>query len=219
MVELEFGAQKIVNRDGSQDRLLPTQFNLGINSWFDLRMGWSGPALRQDAVGERRSGGSDPVLGGQALFLKQAGSGLDLGLAHWHKLPRASVAKGIGSGKHDDTLLLTASRTLGHWALDLNTGANWIGRCRGEGRVRQAAASFAVTYAAAPGWNVTLDTYALAATELGHQALSSVCAVSRDVTPNLCLDLGVEVGHSHGAPSYSINAGLVWRMGRLWTVS
>lgn len=216
IVELEFGAQKIFNQDHSEDRYLPTQFNFGVNSWFDLRLGWSGPALRQDAQGERRTGGGDPVLGGQVLFLKQAGSGLDLGLAHWHKLPRASVTKGIGSGKHDDTLLVTASRTLGRWLIDVNAGANWIGRCEGQGRVRQAAASCAVTYAAAPGWNVTLDTYALAATELGHQAISSVLAVSRDVTPSLCVDCGVELGHTKGAPRMSLNAGLVWRMGRLW---
>lgn len=216
IVELELGAQRISNRDGSEDRFVPTQLNFGINSWFDLRVGWSGPALRKDSQGEQKVGGSDPVFGGQVLFLSQARSGVDLGLAHWHKLPRASVAKGIGTGRHDDTLLVTASRTLGRWALDLNAGANWIGRRSGEGRVRQAVISLAVTYAATSAWNLTLDTYALAATELGPQALSSVLAVRRDLTPDLCVDCGVEVGHTQGAPRLSLNAGLVWRLGRLF---
>ena len=217
MVELELGAQKIFNRDGCQDGFVPTQLNFGLNRWFDLRLGWSGPALRKDSQGDHKTGGSDPVFGGQALFLTQAGSGVDLGCAYWHKLPVASVAKGIGTGRHDDTLVLTASRTLGPWLLDLNAGANWIGRKEGEGRVRQAALSLAITYAPAPGWNLTLDTYALAATELGRQALSSVLALSRDLTPTLCVDCGVERGHSAGAPRLSLNAGLVWRMGKLWS--
>lgn len=214
VLELEFGAQWISNRDRSEDRCFPTQLNLGITSWFDLRLGWSGPALRKDSQGGDQQGGSDPLLGGQVLFLPQDAAGLDLGLAYWHKFPRASVGKGIGTGKHDDTLLLTASRTLGRWAFDLNAGANWLGRCEGEGRVRQGAVSLAVTCALSPGWNLTLDTYALAATELNARAVSSILALSRDLTPNLCVDVGVEAGLTQGAPRLSLNAGLAWRIGR-----
>ncbi len=216
LLELELGVQRIYNRDSSSDTLLPAQLNLGICKWFDVRIGWGGPVLRKDSQGELAEGSSDPVLGGQALFLKQAGAGLDLGLAYWHKLPRSSTKKGICTGKHDDTLLITASRTFGRWALDLNAGANWIGRPEGEGRVRQAAGSLAVTCALASGWNLTLDAYALAATELNARAVSSILALSRDITPNLSMDIGVEAGLTQGAPRMSLNAGLVWRLGRLW---
>ena len=216
VLELELGAQRIANRDGSADSLFPTQFNLGVTPWLDLRFGWSGPTLRKDSQGEVRNGGGDPVFGGQALLLNEAACGLDLGLAYWHKLPRASVAKGIGTGQADDTLLLVASRCLGRWGVDVNLGANWIGRPAGTGRVRQAAASVAVTRAVAPTWNLTLDTYALAATELSPRALSSILALSRDLGPGLCVDVGVEVGLTKGAPRLSLNAGLVWRLGRLW---
>jgi len=216
VLELELGAQHIYNRDQSGDHYFPTQLNLGICEWFDIRFGWNGPTLRRDSQGELQNGGGDPVFGGQAQFLKQDGSGLDLGLAYWHKLPRASVAKGIGTGKHDDTLLITASRTYRRWGFDLNAGANWIGRPEGEGRIRQAAASFSVTYALAPCWNLTLDTYALAGTEAGPRAVSTILALSRDLTSNLCVDVGIEAGLTQGAPRMSVNGGLVWRMGRLW---
>jgi len=216
VLELEFGVQRIYNRDGSNDTLLPAQLNLGICEWFDVRVGWGGPVLRKDSQGQLAEGKSDPVIGGQALIFKQDAAGLDLGVAYWHKLPRASTEKGICTGKHDDTLLITASRTFGRWALDLNAGANWIGRPEGEGRVRQAAGSLSVTYALASGWNLTLDTYALAATELNDRAVSSILALSRDITPNLCMDVGIEAGLTQGAPRVSLNAGLVWCLGRLW---
>jgi hypothetical protein len=217
VLELEFGAQKIRNRDRSETNYFPTQLNLGVCEWFDVRLGWSGPTLRKDSQGEVKNGGGDPVFGGQALALKQDAAGLDLGLAYWHKVPRASVAKGIGTGKHDDTLLVTASRVCGSWAIDLNAGANWVGHPEAEGRVRQGALSLCVTCAVAPCWNLTLDTYALAGTELGPRAVSSILALSHDISPNLCVDIGVEAGLTQGAPRMSLNAGLVWRMGRLWT--
>lgn len=216
VLELELGAQVIRNRDRSEDRYMPTQLNLGLCPWFDMRLGWSGPTLRKDSQGEQREGNGDPVLGGQALFLRQEQAGLDLGLAYWHKVPRASVARRIGTGRHDDTVLLTASCTKGRWAVDLNAGANWIGRPGDAGRVRQAAASLSVTCAVAPCWNLTLDTYALAATELNGRAVSTILALSRDLAPNLCVDIGVEGGLTAGAPRVSLNAGLVWRLGHLW---
>jgi hypothetical protein len=215
VLELEFGAQYIRNRDGSTDRLFPTQLNLGVTPWLDLRAGWGGPILRKDSQGDEVQGGTDPVFGGQALFLRQDRAGLDLGLAYWHKQARGSIAKGISTGRNDDTVLLTLSRTAGRLLVDLNAGANFLGRPEG-GRVRQGALSLALTYAFAPRWNLTLDTYALAATELNKRATSSILAVSHEARPDLCVDLGVEVGHDGGAPEYSLNAGFVWRLGRFW---
>ena len=112
VLELEVGVQRISNRNRSEDTCFPVQLNLGVSTWFDLRFGWSGPMLRRDSQGDSHQGGGDPVVGGQALLLNQGTEGLDLGLAYWHKVPRASVSKGIGTGKHDDTLLLTASQPL-----------------------------------------------------------------------------------------------------------
>jgi len=217
VLELEAGAQRIANRDGSSDALLPIQFNLGLTPWLDVRVGWGGPLLRKDSQGVEVRGGTDPVFGGQALLLRQASAGLDLGLAWWHKQPRGSISKGISTGRPDDTLLLTLSRLQGRFLIDVNAGANFLGRPGGEGRVRQGAVSVAVTYALAPGWNLTLDTYALERTELNKRATSSILAVSRDFGPRLCVDLGVEVGHSDGAPKFSLNAGLVYRFGPFWT--
>ncbi len=216
VLELEFGGQRIRNRDGSTDQQFPTQLNLGITRWLDVRVGWGGPLLRKDSQGTRVEGGTDPVVGAQLLALRQDRAGIDLGLAWWHKHPLASVSKGISSGRHDDTILVTCSRTVGRLLVDVNAGANFLGRPTGDGRVRQGAVSLALTYAVAPGWNLTLDSYALSATDLNKRATSSILALSRDVSPRLCVDLGVERGHDQGAPTYSLNAGLVYRLGPLW---
>ena len=213
---LNLGAQAGFDRDGAKSRRMPTQLALGLTSWLDARVAWSGPTRLQDAVGGSRSGGGDPLFGGQAQALHQDQAGLDLGLAYWHKLPRASVQKGIGSGKADDTLLATGTRTAGAWEFDANAGANWLGRQDGPGRIRQGVATLAVTRTLGPGWNLSLDTSALAATELGARSVTSLLALSRDLTPDLTVDLGAEAGLTRSAERMAIDAGLVWRVCRFW---
>jgi hypothetical protein len=216
VLELEWGLQALENRDCSSDRLMPTQFNLGLSPWLDVRLGWNGPLQRRDSGGEVTNGASDWMAGGQGLFLRQAKAGLDLGFSYWHKVPATDSRRGLCSGRHDDSLVLTASRTHRGVVVDVNAGFNWIGRCGGPGRVRQGVASLAVTVVPARDWNLTLDTCALAATELGPRTVSSILAMSRNVGPNLCLDAAVEAGLTRKAPRLALNLGLVWRLGRLW---
>jgi len=213
---LNLGAQAGFDRDGAESRRMPTQLALGLASWLDVRVAWSGPTRLQDADGGSRSGGGDPLFGGQIQALRQDQAGLDLGLAYWHKLPRASIQKGIGSGKADDTLLATGTRTAGDWEFDANAGANWLGRQDGSGRIRQGVATLAVTRTLGPGWNLSLDTSALAATELGPRSVTSLLALGRDLSPDLTVDLGAEAGLTRGAERMAIDAGLVWRVGRFW---
>lgn len=210
------GSQTSHGRDGSQAQRFPVQVDLGICQWFDLRVSWSGPTTLKDAQGASQSGGADPLFGGQFQGLHQDQAGVDLGLAYWHKLPRASVEKGIGTGKADDTLMVTASRTSGAWEFDMNGGANWLGQRDADGRIRQGVISLAVTRALGSGWNVSLDNVALAAAGSSPRSITSILAVSRDISPSLCLDLGVEAGLTRSAERLALDAGLVWRVGRLW---
>jgi len=76
--------------------------------------------------------------------------------------------------------------------------------------------SLAATRALAPGWSASLDTYVLAGTELEPRAATSILAVDWAVHPRLTLDLGVEAGLTRSAQRFSLDAGLVWRVGRLW---
>ncbi|HNX94041.1 MAG TPA: transporter [Holophaga sp.] len=217
VLELEFGGQKLAQRDGSQSLLFPTQFNLGVASWVDLRLGWSAHNRLQGVDGSRAEGFGDPQIGTQIRFLPQQACGVDLGLAYWHKFSLASAHKGIGTGASDDSAVLVLTRTSGNWVFDVNVGANWVGRAddaRG-GRVRQPVGSFCATWLVASGWNVTLDTYAIGATELSPTVISSILAVSRRISRDLTLDIAVESGLNQAAPRLGLNAGLVWRMGRI----
>lgn len=215
-LELEAGLQSMDHHDGRNSRSMPTQLNLGLTSWLDVRFGWSGHNVNRTADGHQDQGFGDPLVGGQALLAPQSLAGLDIGLAYWHKVPRGSVQRGISSGAHDDQGALVLSRGRGPWMMDLNLGANWIGRSDQPGRVRQPFAAVALTWAFSPGWNATLEAYTLAGTEAGPRVASSILALSRDLNPALTLDVALERTLTQGAHRLALNAGLVWRMGHLW---
>jgi len=80
VLQLNAGAQDARDRDGGEARRFPSQLALGAVSWFDLRVAWSGPTTLKDPEGNRRSGGGDPLFGGQAQALRQDRAGLDLGV-------------------------------------------------------------------------------------------------------------------------------------------
>jgi hypothetical protein len=213
---LNAGVQRADARDDSSARRFPLQLALGVTPWLDVRVAWSGPNHLVDADGTGHDGPGDPLFGGQLQFLRQDAAGLDLGLAYWHKLPRASVAKGIGTGKADDTLVLAASHGAGPWQFDVNAGGNWLGRTEDSGRIRQGLASAAVTRALAPGWSASLEASLQAGSEAGPRAATGLLAVSRDLGAELTVDLGIEAGLSQSAERFAVDAGVVWRMAQLW---
>jgi len=137
-------------------------------------------------------------------------------LVYWHKLPRASAAKGLGTGRPDDHVVFTGTAIRGRWAFDVYAGVLFLGRPEGRGRVRQGVASAALTCALDERWNLTLDTYALAATEGNPRVVSSILAVSWVLREGLVLDAALEKGLTSDAPRWGVNLGLVWRLGRLW---
>lgn len=212
-VELEAGLQGTAHRDGSRHGTLPFQLNVGLLAWVDLRIGSSGHNIVRDPLGQDTQGFGEPLLGGQLLLARQASAGLDVGLAAWHKFAASRPRESIASGAVDDTAFLVLSRSAGRWAFDVNLGANWIGDPAG-GRLRQAAASCTATWAVAPGWNLSFDTYALAATRASRRTASSILALSRDVGSSLTLDVAVEAGWTREAPWLALNLGMVWRVGR-----
>lgn len=210
--DLELGGQHAVYRDGSSNSCFPTQLDVGLCSFADLRIQWSGYNRQRDTEGNHAEGFGDAQLGGQLLFVPQDKLGLDLGFAYWHKVPSASVARDIGTGFCDDSTFALLTRTQGCWVVDVNLGANWVGTP--EGRVRQGAVSLCLTWLVAPGWNLSWDTYAIEGTRLGPRTKSTILALNHRVSPDLLLDAAVEAGLNPQGPKYVLNAGLVWRMGR-----
>jgi len=215
-LELELGGSHAFAKDRSREGAIAGQLNLGLTSWLDLRFGGSPRSWNRDADGLSNRGAGDPFIGGQVLFVDQDKAGADIGLIYSHLIPRASVSKGLSSGYHEDTLMLAVSRSMGRWAVDLNAGYVRSKVEDGSRKATQKAGSFAITYAPAQGWNISLDTYGKAKSDLGDRELSSILGASYDVNDRLTLDVSVEHGWAETSPRLAVNAGLIYRFGKLW---
>lgn len=216
VLELELGGSQVYGKDDTREGGVTAQFNLGITSWLDLRFGWTPHAWNRDTDGNTNRGASDPFIGGQILFASQDKAGADIGLVYSHALPRASVTKGLSSGYHEDSLLLAVSRTMGRWAVDVNAGLVRTRVEDGSRKENQKVGSVAVTYLPAQGWNLTLDNYAVAKSDLGDREFGSILAASYDVSDHLTLDMSVERSWAEASPRFAFNAGLIYRFGKLW---
>ncbi|HJW08086.1 MAG TPA: hypothetical protein VJ483_00530, partial [Holophagaceae bacterium] len=120
VAELEFGLQRTLFSDDSRSDYQPTLLKLGLTSDLELRFGWNGWTRNEDASGAAVTGATDPSLGFTWRLLRQDAFGADVALTYAHKLPRASVRKGIGSGAPDDTAGLLFSKDFGALHADLN---------------------------------------------------------------------------------------------------
>jgi len=214
-LDLELGGSQYFGKDGSREGGMNAQLDLGLSSWLDLRIGWTGHTWWQ-AEGRQEEGPGDPYIGGQLLLASQDKAGLGLGLAYSHLLPRGDADKGLSSGFHEDTLLLQVGRSLGRWALDANLGIHRTKNPETLQRVNQKVGSFAITYAPANKWNLTLDTHGVAKSELGDRELGSILALGHDLGERLKVDLSVERGWAQASPRFAFNAGLIYRIGKIW---
>lgn len=213
VAELEFGLQRTLYPDASRSDYQPTLLKLGLTQDLELRFGWNGVTRNEDPGGASVTGGTDPSLGFTWRLLRQDAFGADLALTYAHKLPRASVQKGIGSGAPDDTAGILLSKDFGALHADLNVLETWVGQ-PGAGRLRQPAAALAFTHPLAGPWSAGAEVYVISGGEAGPRDLATLWNVAYQVSPRLVLDAGFDHGLNHEAPRWNYFVGLTWGVGR-----
>ncbi|HJU83807.1 MAG TPA: hypothetical protein VJ600_06330 [Holophagaceae bacterium] len=213
VAELEFGLQRTLQPDGSRSDYQPTLLKLGLTEDFELRLGWNGWERDEDPSGAAVTGPTDPNFGFTWRLLRQEPFGADVALTYAHKLPRASVLKGIGSGAPDDTLGVLASKDFGPLHADFNVLETWVGQ-PGAGRLRQPAAALALTHPLAGPWSMGAEVYAIGGGAAGPRTVSTLWNLAYQVSPRLVLDAGFDRGLNQDAPRWNCFAGLTWGIGR-----
>ena len=213
VAELEWGLQRTLYTDGSRSDYQPTLLKLGLSEDFELRLGWNGWARNEDPSGAAVTGPTDPSFGFTWRLFRQDALGADLAISYTHKVPRASVLKGIGSGAPDDTLILLASKDFGKLHADLNALETFVG-VPGGGRLRQPAAALALTHPLEGSWSLGAELYAIGGGEAGPRIVSTLWNVAYQVSPRLVLDAGFDHGLNAEAPRWNYFVGLTWGVGR-----
>ena len=213
VAELEFGLQRTISADSSRSDFQSALLKLGITENFELRISWNGFARIVDPQGGSQSGPSDPSIGFTWRFLRQDAAGVDLALSYAHKIPRASVEKGIGSGAADDALVFLASKDFGKLHADFNLLQTWVGQADGP-HIKQPGAALALTHPLAGDWGIGAEIYAIAASDAGPRTVATLWNLSYQVSPRLVLDAGFDHRLNNDAARWNYYLGLTYGLGR-----
>jgi hypothetical protein len=218
VAELEWGLQRSVLRDDSTAFGTPTLLKLGLMKDLELRLATTGYLRLAPAGGGAVTGLGDFNLGAQWCYLHDGLFGTDQAIQVSHTFPTAPSAQGLGNGAPIDTLLLLFSRDAGPYHVDVNVLESWIGLTPdlGGGRARQAAGTVSISRSLGEAWSVTGELYTLQGTPQNDRIVSNLWCVAYKVSKRLVLDGGVDLGLTHGAPRYTLFAGLTVGLARFY---
>ncbi len=214
VAELEAGVQRSALRDGGDVFASPFLLKLGLVRHLELRVGGNG--LLRQADPAAATGFGDTTLGAQWCYWPGGPLGFEEAVQLTWKFPTASAAKGLGSGESDATLMLLLSRDAGPFHADINGLLTRVGRpaALAGGSERQGAGTLSVTRNLGERWSLTGELYSIGRTSLGPLLMSNLWAVAYKARSSLVFDGAVDVGISHGAPRYTILAGVTTGLGR-----
>ena len=216
VAEVEWGVQQSALRSESTAFSTPTLLKLGLAADFELRISSNGFLRLGSAGAASATGLADVALGVQWCYLHKGFLGTDQALQVTHKFATADAEKGLGSGVADDTVVLLFSRDLGANHVDVNFLYTWLGKtvARGGGRESQPAATISASHVVTETWSFGGEVYGIGGTPSTRRIVSNLWYAAYKVSRRLVLDGGVDIGLSHGAPRYSVFAGLTYGIGR-----
>ena len=214
-VEIEIGGERDHNSDGTNTLSFPTNVKIGVFPRAQVNVIVSGLVGTVSNTSARGIG--DVTLGLKYRLLEDATIVSDFAILPSVKFPSASVARGLGSGTTDVSLLLISSRSVGATDVDINVGGTQ--HFGGDGNTPTistlwtVSAGFPVT--GRLGW--TAEVYGFPGTA-GPGGAKEIVAILGGPTWQplkwLATDAGI-IEPVKGPQPRAFYAGLVWNVGKI----
>ena len=170
----------------------------------------TGLATARTSGTDRQTGFGDTTLGARWRFVEETHRAPQAGVAYFLKVPTASAARGLGTGKVDHLLYLMSAKSFGKAYVFGQAGCSLLGAA---GQKNNAVYGLAVTYQAAEKLILGAQIYGnTAPTEGGPGELAYGFGLTDNFAPNRALL--VAVSHStHGLYDCNLYAGVTWTLG------
>lgn len=164
--------------------------------------------VSQSADGIRNTGTGDTLLGAQVVLQHESKTRPGVALAYYVKLPSASVAKGLGTGRVDHNLLALVSKNVGGTTFDFNAIYLLAGRTTDDGHASSAQAALAASRNVTKRFGVQGELSGLTRNDAQPGAMFTLGVVTYQVNRRLVFDTGLRAGLTRGAPRVGAVAGL-----------
>jgi hypothetical protein len=161
-----------------------------------------------EATRMRETGIGDTQIGLQVVALKDTAAHPALAFAYYVKLPTASEAKGLGTGRYDHKLVFLLSKKVGQMDFDFNGAYLNFGRADGAGRESGGQAAFSLSREFENNFGVEGELSGQSLDEAQPRGVYALTAVTYKINRRLQLDGGLRFGLTSDAPRVGVFAGM-----------
>ncbi|MDD5544095.1 MAG: transporter [Acidobacteriia bacterium] len=215
VLELEQGWEHAWPAAGVHQTDFPTLLKFGLLCGLEIRWAPTAYLSQSNSAGTERGWG-DTWLGPQFLFYKQTAHIPSLALSYAVKIPTANRDKGLGTGRFDHAVTLLASKDFGKTHVDVNATYFLIGRTP-VGFLHDWQMNLSVAHPLRGPWGLTTEIYGNTRLDSNTPGfVSSLWALTYNVSPRLVLDGGIDVGLSRDAPNKRVFAGFTFSLINLY---
>jgi hypothetical protein len=195
-------------RDFRSQQTLPLALRFAVTSRLLLEADLDAVEAQRDEAGSRETGIGDTHLGFQVVALKDTDEHPALAFAYYAKLPSASRAKGLGTGRVDHKIVLLLSKKMGETDLDFNGAYLIVGREAGSGWVTGGQAALSVSHEYENSFGFQVELAGQTKDDSLPPGVYALGALTYKANRRLVFDTGLRFGLNDDAPRVGVFAGL-----------
>ena len=217
VVELEYGLERQWPGDGANRDDLSGGLRFGLTPKLDFH--WSSSEfVHLMNGGGNRTGYGDNWLGLKYRFLGQTKHRPALGVFYDAKVPSASVALGLGSGKVDHSISFLASKDVRKFHFDFNVIELLAGRPAATGFDHNTGFALAAGVPITKRLTGIVEPYGYSSLNPGNPAFASaMVGFNYKVQPRVYLDGGLDLGVTHDAPHKRVYVGVTYALANVYS--
>ncbi|MGI8467453.1 MAG: transporter [Pyrinomonadaceae bacterium] len=210
VLQLESGYNANFHASGNykyqQDAPLALRF--AVNRRLLLELDTDSPYSQKDLSGVRETGAGDTQLGVQAVLQPENESRPGIAVAYYIKLPTASSAKNLGTGRVDHNFIALVSKKVGQTTVDFNAIYLLAGRTNGNGFASSGQAALAVSQNVTKRFGVQGEISGSSRNDMQTGAMFGLGVVTYQLNRRVAFDSGLRFGLTSAAPRVGVVAGI-----------
>lgn len=209
VLQLEFGYEgNFRARDFRVEQTLPLALRFAAASRLLFEVDFDVLTSETDDAGMRETGIGDTRAGVQLVAVKETEEHPALAFAYYAKLPSASTAKGLGTGRVDHKILLLLSKKIGETDVDFNSAYLIVGREGEAGWVTGGQAAISITREFENNFGLQAELSGQSKDDALPPGVYALGAMTYKANRRLVFDTGLRFGLNHDAPRVGVFAGL-----------
>jgi hypothetical protein len=209
VLQLEFGYNSNFRAAGIRtEQDAPLALRFAASRRVLLEFDGDNPLSQRTSDGVRATGAGDTQLGIQAVLRHQSKTKPGVALAYYIKLPTASTAKGLGTGRVDHNFIALVSKNIGKATVDFNAVYLLAGRTGSGGHAASGQAALAISHGVTRLFGLQGELSGYSRNDQQPGAVFILGAVTYQLNRRLVLDGGLRSGLTMGSARGGAFAGL-----------